>query len=122
MRHAMTILRGIGALIATLVFVIAVPAGLVSYVGWPLPATLPSIDQLQLALRSGIDPQVLINTLAVIVWIVWFQIVTALTAEASAAVQIRRRNSERCVDMFIPIRRFYAEVHASRSAFARSRE
>ena len=46
MRHATTILRGIGALIATLVFVIAVPAGLVSYVGWPLPATLPSIDQL----------------------------------------------------------------------------
>jgi len=87
MRHAMTILRGIGALIATLVFVIAVPAGLVSYVGWPLPATLPSIDQFQLALRSGIDPQVLINTLAVIVWIVWFQIVIALTAETIAAVR-----------------------------------
>ena len=55
MRHATTILRGIGALIASLVFAIAVPAGLVSYVGWPLPATLPSIDQIQLALRSGIS-------------------------------------------------------------------
>ena len=48
MRHATTILGGIGALIASLVFVIAVPAGLVSYVGWPLPATLPSIDQYQI--------------------------------------------------------------------------
>jgi len=73
MRHATTILRGVAALIAGLVFVIAVPAGLVSYVGWPLPTALPSIDRIQLALRSGIDPQVLINTLTVIVWIVWIR-------------------------------------------------
>ncbi|MDF1596202.1 MAG: LysM peptidoglycan-binding domain-containing protein [Acidimicrobiia bacterium] len=87
MRHATTILRGIGALIASLVFVIAVPAGLVSYVGWPLPTTLPSIDRIQIALRGGIDPQILINTLAVIVWIVWIQIVIVLLAEAVAAVR-----------------------------------
>ena len=87
MRHATTILRGIGALIVTLVFVIAVPVGLISYVGWPLPATLPTLDEIQLALRSGIDPQLLINTLAVIVWIVWFQLVIALTAETIAAVR-----------------------------------
>ena len=87
MRHATTILRGVGALIAGLVFVIAVPAGLVSYVGWPLPTALPSIDRIQLALRSGIDPHMLINTLAVIVWIVWIQIVIVLAAEAIAAVR-----------------------------------
>ena len=89
MQHATTILRGVAALIAGLVFVIAVPAGLVSYVGWPLPTTIPSIDRIQLALRSGIDPQVLINTLAVIVWIVWIQIVITLTTEAIAAIRGR---------------------------------
>ena len=87
MRHATTILRGIAALIAGLVFVIAVPAALVSYVGWPLPTTLPSIDRIQLALRSGIDPQILINTLTVIVWIVWIQIVIALAAETVVAIR-----------------------------------
>jgi hypothetical protein len=87
MQHTTTILRGVAALIAGLVFVIAVPAGLITYVGWPLPTTIPSIDRIQLALRSGIDPQVLINTLAVIVWIVWIQIVITLTTEAIAAVR-----------------------------------
>ena len=95
MRHSTTILRGIGALAASIVFLIAVPAGLASYVGWPLPTTLPSIDRIQLALRSGIDPQMLINTLAVIVWIVWSQIVVALTTEAVAAVRGKSSNNSR---------------------------
>jgi nucleoid-associated protein YgaU len=60
---------------------------LVTYVGWPLPTTVPTIDQIQLTMRSGIDPQILINTLAVIVWIVWLQIVIALAAEAVAAIR-----------------------------------
>jgi nucleoid-associated protein YgaU/DNA-binding SARP family transcriptional activator len=89
MRHATTILRGIAALAAGLGFITAVPVALISYVGWPLPTTVPSIDRIQLAMRSGIDPQILINTLAVIVWIVWIQIVIALTAEAVAAVRGR---------------------------------
>ncbi|MCZ7532607.1 MAG: LysM peptidoglycan-binding domain-containing protein [Acidimicrobiia bacterium] len=87
MRHVTTILRAIGALIAALVLVLVIPAGLVAFVGWPLPTTIPSIDRIELALRSGIDPQVLINTLAVIVWIVWFQIVIALTTETVAAIR-----------------------------------
>lgn len=87
MRHATTILRGVAALIAGFVFVVAVPTGLVSYVGWPLPTTLPSIDRVQLALRSGIDPEVLINTLTVIVWIVWIQIFVTFLAEAVAAIR-----------------------------------
>ena len=33
--------------------------GLTAYVGWPLPTTIPTIDEIQLALRSGIDPQLL---------------------------------------------------------------
>ena len=43
---------------------VGVPVGLITYVGWPLPTTLPTLDEIQLALRSGIDPQLLINTMA----------------------------------------------------------
>ena len=68
---------------------VGVPAGLVAYVGWPLPTSLPTLDQIQLAFRSGIDPQLLINALAVVVWIVWAQLVVALAAEVVAAVRGR---------------------------------
>ncbi len=62
---------------------------MVAYVGWPLPTSLPTLDQIQLAFRSGIDPQLLINALAVVVWIVWAQLVTVLMAESIAAVRGR---------------------------------
>jgi hypothetical protein len=48
---------------------------------------VPSVDEIQLALRSGIDPQLLTNMLAVIVWIIWAQLVVAFTVEAVAAVR-----------------------------------
>ena len=89
MRSAATVLRGLAALIAGLVFAVAVPVGLISFVGWPLPTSLPTIDRIQLALRSGIDPQLLINTLAVVVWIVWIQIAITLAAEVVAAIRGR---------------------------------
>ena len=89
MRHLNNMIRGLAALLIGLLFVLGVPAGLVAYVGWPLPTGLPTLDQIQLALRSGIDPQLLINTLAVIVWVVWAQLAIALTAEAAAAVRGR---------------------------------
>ena len=89
MRHLNNTIRGVGALIIVLAFIIGVPTGLVAFVGWPLPTSLPTLDQIQLAFRSGIDPQLLINALAVVVWIVWAQLVTALIAESIAAVRGR---------------------------------
>ena len=89
MRHLNNMIRGLAALLICFLFVLGVPAGLVAYVGWPLPTSLPTLDQIQLALRSGIDPQLLIKALAVIVWIVWAQLIVALTAEAIAAVRGR---------------------------------
>ena len=73
-----------------LVFVVGVPVGLVAYVGWPLPSTIfPHSTRSNSPCASGIDPQLLINTLAVIVWVVWAQLAIALTAEAAAAVRGR---------------------------------
>ena len=89
MRHLNTMIRGFAALLISLLFVVGVPAGLVAYVGWPLPTSLPTLDQIQIAFRSGIDPQLLINALAVVVWIVWAQLVVTLATEVVAAVRGR---------------------------------
>ncbi|MCH8991123.1 MAG: LysM peptidoglycan-binding domain-containing protein, partial [Acidobacteria bacterium] len=86
MRHFNHLARGFGALILIVLFVVGVPVGLTAYVGWPLPTTLPTFDEIQLALRSGINPQLLINTLAVVVWFTWAQLVIAFAAEAAAAI------------------------------------
>lgn len=89
MRHLTQLTRALTALLTLIAFVFGVPAGLFVYVGWPLPTTLPTVDQIQLALRSGIDPQLLINTLASIVWIVWAQLAVAVTVEVAAVVRGR---------------------------------
>jgi nucleoid-associated protein YgaU len=81
------LVKGIIALLATFALVVGVPAVLAGYIGWPLPTRLPTLDEIQLALRSGIDPQLLVNTLAVIVWIIWTQLVVALTVEFAAVAR-----------------------------------
>ena len=87
MRHLNNTIRGLAALLISLLFLIGIPAGLIAYVGWPLPTSLPTLDQIQAALRGGIDPQIVINVLAVIVWLVWAQLVLALTVELVAAIR-----------------------------------
>ena len=89
MRHVKHAINGLAALIALALFTIAVPAGLIAYVGWPLPTSIPSFDQIQLALRSGIDPNLIINTLAVVVWVIWAQLAIVLTVETAAAFRGR---------------------------------
>ena len=89
MRHLNNTIRGLAALLISLLFGFGVPTGLVAYVRWPLPTSLPTVDQIQLAIRSGIDPLLLINALAVVVWVVWAQLVVALIAESAAALRGR---------------------------------
>ncbi|MDF1596582.1 MAG: LysM peptidoglycan-binding domain-containing protein [Acidimicrobiia bacterium] len=89
MRHAKHAINGLVALIALALFTIAVPAGLIAYVGWPLPTSIPTLDQIQLALRGGIDPNLIINTLAVIVWVIWAQLAIVLAVEMAAALRGR---------------------------------
>lgn len=89
MRRLADLLKGLAALIGAIAMVVIVPAGLVVYVGWPLPTRLPSLEQVGLSFRSGLDPQLLINTLAVVVWLTWAQIVAALGSEVVAAVRGR---------------------------------
>ena len=65
-RRSARLLRGITSLVATLLLLVGVPVLLATLVGWPLPTTLPSVDSLENAARTGISDQVVVNTLAVI--------------------------------------------------------
>jgi nucleoid-associated protein YgaU/DNA-binding SARP family transcriptional activator len=79
--------RGVASLLATLALLVGVPFLLVTWVGWPLPTSIPSLDALEQASRSGISDQVVVNTLAVIAWIAWVQLTLALIVEAAAVAR-----------------------------------
>lgn len=79
--------RGVASLLATLALLVGVPLLLVMRVGWPLPTSIPSLDALEQAARSGISDQVVVNTLAVIAWIAWAQLTLALIVESVAVAR-----------------------------------
>ena len=82
--------RGIGALVGVLVLVVGVPAALISWVGWPLPAELPTMAQLTSALRDTYIPdEFLIKALAIVCWLVWVELVASLIVETVAMVRGR---------------------------------
>ena len=84
------LLRGVLSLVATLALIVGVPLLLAALVGWPLPTSIPTLDALEQAARSGISDQVVVNTLAVIAWIAWAQLTLALVSEAVGVARGRQ--------------------------------
>ncbi|MFP5375214.1 MAG: hypothetical protein ACLGIO_00335, partial [Acidimicrobiia bacterium] len=70
-------LRAVLAQAALVALVLGPPAALVRFVGWPLPRSLPDLDALGEALRSGIDDRVVVNVLACLAWVLWAQLALA---------------------------------------------
>jgi hypothetical protein len=65
-----------------------VPAALVRFVGWPLPASAPTVDAVSAALLYGqIAPDTLLKPLAVIVWVTWSLMTAGLLVEVVALVR-----------------------------------
>jgi DNA-binding SARP family transcriptional activator/nucleoid-associated protein YgaU len=63
-----------------------IPLALVMTVGWPLPRVVPAFDELREAFdRRGVPTEVLVKTLAVIMWAAWAQLVIGVVIEAIAA-------------------------------------
>jgi nucleoid-associated protein YgaU/DNA-binding SARP family transcriptional activator len=68
-----------------------IPVALVVTVGWPLPRQVPSLEQLREAFdRRGVPLEVLIKTLAVIMWVAWAQLTVAVIVETVAAARGRQ--------------------------------
>ena len=91
MRSLTRLFASVGSALLAAAVLAGVPAGLVAYVGWPLPTTWPQIDTLGALTQIGVSDTVMINTLAIIVWLAWAQLTIAFLTELAAAV--RRQTS-----------------------------
>jgi len=87
--RAGALLRGVSSLILFLSVLLGPPIALTAAVGWPLPSSIPDLDAINRAARSGVGDEFIVNTLAVIVWLAWAQIALALLVEAAAVVRGR---------------------------------
>jgi LysM domain len=73
------------------ILVVGVPVALASWVGWPLPAEVPTLSQIGNALRDTYIPdEFLVKALAVVGWLVWIELVASLLVEAVAYVRGRK--------------------------------
>ncbi len=79
--------RAGAALIGLVALVIGVPVALIVLIGWPLPAALPAWSSVSASLRGGdLGDEVVIKTLACVVWVAWAQLVLAVVWELAVNV------------------------------------
>jgi hypothetical protein len=69
--------EGVAALLGALVLVVGVPVALVHFVGNPLPTSVPSRDWL----TADVTPSLVIDVLAILVWLVWAHFCVCLLTE-----------------------------------------
>lgn len=69
--------EGLMALLGALVLIVGVPAALVYFVGNPLPTTPPTKDWL----TADVTPTLVIDVLAVLVWVVWVHFLVCFLTE-----------------------------------------
>ncbi|HET7489300.1 MAG TPA: LysM peptidoglycan-binding domain-containing protein [Acidimicrobiales bacterium] len=84
MSDARARLGGLAATLGLAAVVVGPPLALAHFVGWPLPRSVPHLDQLALSARSGVDDQVVVKILAVLAWLLWAQIALAAAVELAA--------------------------------------
>jgi DNA-binding SARP family transcriptional activator len=83
------LLRGLAALVALVGLLAGLPVGLWVFIGWPLPHAVPSGAQLSRALTDPIPDQVLLNTVAILCWLLWAALVVSVAVETAAAARGR---------------------------------
>ena len=67
------------------------PVALLAWVGSPLPAGIPSVSDVTDALRDTYIPdEFLVKALALVCWVVWFELTASLLVEAVAYVRGRK--------------------------------
>jgi LysM domain len=83
--------RGFLALVGLLILVVGVPVALVTWVGSPLPAEMPSLSDIGDALRDTYIPEsFLVKALALVCWLVWTELLVSLIVEAIAYARGRK--------------------------------
>lgn len=75
-------LRIVAGLATLTALVVGVPLILIRTAGWPLPSSMPAVGDVTTRIGQGdIQAEAVVNTLAVIVWIVWAQFMWAVLWE-----------------------------------------
>jgi hypothetical protein len=83
--------RGLAALAGGALLVVGVPVALIAWVGWPLPAGVPSPSEVTAALRDTYIPEsFLVKALALACWLAWSELVASLAVEAVAYARGRK--------------------------------
>lgn len=103
-RRSTAIARGVASLLVLVLFLGGLPFLLAHEVGWPLPTTVPTLDQVSQAITTGaIEDDTIIKALAVLVWLAWLNFAIAVALEAIAMArgrQARRRPGGRAAQQF----------------------
>lgn len=81
------LVRAISALAFLIVLLVGPPTGLVTFVGWPLPDSIPSFTSIAEGARGGVPDEVLINTLAILGWLAWMQLALTVSIETVALLR-----------------------------------
>lgn len=86
------LLRALGALFGLGALVGALPTLLVVVVGWPLPRRLPTPQQVSAALDQGWRPdeRFVMGVLAILLWLVWAQVLRHLLAQVRHHRRLQR--------------------------------
>lgn len=86
-------IRGLAALAGLVVLVVVPPLALAAVVGWPLPRSVPSLEEI--GALDGVSDAAVVKALAVLAWLVWAQVTLAAIVEAAALArhQVARRVS-----------------------------
>lgn len=79
---------GAAAMLAVVAILVGVPAALVTFVGWPLPSAVPTVDAVANAVRYGqIEPSTVLRSLAVVLWIIWATAALSIALETAAVAR-----------------------------------
>lgn len=83
--------KGLLALVAVVATLAGPPVALVAFVGNPMPAAIPSWQEIGDGItRGGISDRTVIDVLAVLAWVIWAQLAAALVAETVAVARGRK--------------------------------
>jgi DNA-binding SARP family transcriptional activator len=78
------ILTRTAAALLLLAVIVGLPVALVHYVGWPLPTSVPDVEQLTGWLHTPVTDTVIINLLAIAAWLLWAAFIHAIGHELLA--------------------------------------
>lgn len=80
-------LRRLCAALGLILLTLGVPAALALSIGWPLPQTVPTVNDLQAVLSAPLEWGLVLNALALVVWGAWVHFTLCVVTEIVVAVR-----------------------------------